>query len=240
MTTRISLVALALSLGACTKEPPQPPDQTEPAVRPAQPGPAPGGEPCASAPAWSRLTERCEAEGFVYGVGRAAEIPNPSIRVHVASDRARGALVDVGTTVLVHSEVLDLAQCDGSSWALARRPLLEGDPSFAECGDVIEARAEPMEGCPEWSTALATLEGERVHGVGYVIGMKNAQMARTVASNRAIAEQRKTLGVQVTRGDDGSVSAGTASQVVALQEGAEVQTCGTVTVAKVTSRILNP
>lgn len=242
MRTIVSCLIVLTAL-ACAEERPEPgspePVSPEPPLRPAQPRPEliTRARPCDGAPAWTGLAERCEAEGYVYGVAEAQKIPNPSMRVHIAADRARAALAETGTTLLENSEVLDLASCEETTWALARRPRSDTEDALPACGEAIAARSAPGDGCPEWSTALATVDGDRIRGVGWVAGISNPAMAGRAASNRAIAEQRKSLGLQVTRLDDGSVSTATTSQAMTVQEEAVVESCGEFTVARVISRI---
>ncbi|MEO0812477.1 MAG: hypothetical protein AAFY60_06405 [Myxococcota bacterium] len=243
MNLRLSFAGVVL-LSGCFGQSEEPPPRRE--SQPAQPSPVQlrADRPCAEAPAWTRLSGRCDADGFTYAADSSGAIPNRAMRLHVAGDRARAALaVDPSaplpqTVVLERSEVVDMVECEGAAWALARRPTLTDHVSLPVCGAEVSERASPIAECPAWSTELATIDGERIRGVGYAIGMKNAAMARSVASNRAVAEQRKSMGLQVTRDVDGSVSTGTSSQTTAVQESSDVQTCGEVTVARVTSRVM--
>ncbi len=232
-------IFIAGSVIACTREAPEAVEPEGP-TRPAQPAPERviRAKPCENAPAWTEIAERCEADGFIYGVASVRAIPNPSMRVHLAADHARASLAEPGTSVIVHSEVLDLATCDDSTWALARRPRAEVEPALAACGDRIGERSSHFPECPDWSTALATLDGDRIRGVGYVIGVRNEALARSAASNRAIAEQRKSLGFRVTRSEDGSVSTATTSEAMAVKEEELVETCGEITVVRITSRVV--
>ncbi|MEM6732934.1 MAG: hypothetical protein AAF658_15365, partial [Myxococcota bacterium] len=183
-------LAVVCSL-ACQNQEPERPKGPTPA-RPSQPPPevTPIIRACASAPPWASALAgaRCSADGYVYGAGHSSQIPNGALLLHVAGDRARASLVEKGTTELRASEVMDLARCDDAVWALARRPKEEGEKVPA-CDESINARAARPDGCPEWSGALSTMDGERIAGVGYVFGDATTPLVQNAARNRAVNEQ---------------------------------------------------
>lgn len=239
--TRVILV-LAAVLAACDDDPvpADTPVELPTVTRPAQPDPPkpPSVEPCEQAPQWAALRTRCASDGYVYGVGVSPSIRNRGLAFHGASDRARAALTATRSAEIEDSEIVDSFRCGPDVWALARKPVNGGD-SLPECSAAIKDRGAVEEGCPSWMGALAHREGDAVVvGVGVVDGISNPTMARNVARNRAAAEQQKTFRMRVTVNDDGSVGAASTSRVTTVTETADLARCGSLTVARVKSRVL--
>lgn len=237
---RIVLVGFALCVGCEQKKQPPPPDSQEQA--PIAAGRAlDGALECPDGPAWVQALAQgaCREGPYIYAAGHASKMPNRAIHFHAVSDRARAALAQDSVQRIEGSEIVDIAHCDESIWALARREVPE-ESSTPPCSeDVVQSRAAVPDGCPSWSTSLSRIEGERVTGVGFADAVRNPELARRVAANRAIHEQRKSLVLRVSRGEDG-VQTSSVSRAVTRKEEEVVERCGGMLVARVTSRIIKP
>ncbi|MEL6340681.1 MAG: hypothetical protein AAFQ65_12290 [Myxococcota bacterium] len=237
---RIVLIGFALCVGCEQEKQPEPTDSEEQA-------PIAAGRTldraleCPGGPAWVKALADggCREGSYIYAAGHASKMPNRAIHFHAASDRARAALAQEDAQRIQGSEIVDVARCDQSIWALARREAPEGSSTPSCSDDVIQSRAAVPDGCPSWSTSLSRIEGERVTGVGFADAVRNPELARRLAANRAIHEQRKSLVLRVSRGEDG-VRTSSVSQVVTQKEEEVVERCGGMLVARVTSRIVKP
>lgn len=182
-------------------------------------------------------------DGAVYARGSVEKITNPALASATAMNRARAALVKLGlgtpqpdgTIELRESEVLDSYTCGDAVHALARikPPTPLANPPPACVAAALEASTQPRGDCPDWTRKGAWREGEAIVAVGVVAGIKNAAMAGTVATKRAMAEAQKLIAVSLKVSDD-SVATQSQSTVAGVPSDVEMATCGESTFARVT------